>query len=92
MKNTPTPTSLPKLLNSDSLSNVTASFLLKGPQTQTVKGLISVSCCWEKTQFVRKLLSLYFSPDLTLDKSCELSTGLHGLVCTVMRFHSTDGS
>ena len=42
----------------------------------------------KKPSWVRKLLSLYFSPDLTLDKSCELSAGLNGSVCMYMLFQS----
>lgn len=43
--------------------------LSKNTQTQA-EGFVSVSCCREKTRCVRKLLSLYLSSDLTLDK-CE---------------------
>ena len=57
-----------------------------------VVGLISVSHCLEKTWCVRKLLSLYHSSDLALDKSCEPSAGLSGSVYNGLLLQSAERS
>ena len=48
--------------------------------------------CLEKTRCVRKLLSLYHSSDLALEKRCEPSAGLSGSVYSSMLLQSAERS